>query len=119
MSESERIRKIHSFVQKIRSSEEMGVKYMQAWEEKVLEREEGREEGRKEGRKEGRDEGILLGTGRSIEELLKELGPVPEKLHKRILEEKDLDTLNAWLKLAARASSVDDFCFLLDSREKM
>ena len=115
MSESERIRKIHSFVQKIRSSEEMGVKYMQAWEEKVLEREEGR----KEGRKEGRDEGILLGTGRSIEELLKELGPVPEKLHKRILEEKDLDTLNAWLKLAARASSVEDFCFLLDSREKM
>ena len=111
MSESERIRKIHSFVQKIRSSEEMGVKYMQAWEEKVLEREEGREE--------GRDEGILLGTGRSIEELLKELGPVPEKLHKRILEEKDLDTLNAWLKLAARASSVEDFCFLLDSREKM
>ncbi len=107
MSESERIRKIHSFVQKIRSSEEMGVKYMQAWEEKVLEREEGR------------DEGILLGTGRSIEELLKELGPVPEKLHKRILEEKDLDTLNAWLKLAARASSVEDFCFLLDSREKM
>ena len=106
MSESERIRKIHSFVQKIRSSEEMGVKYMQAWEEKVLEREEGRE-------------GILLGTGRSIEELLKELGPVPEKLHKRILEEKDLDTLNAWLKLAARASSVEDFCFLLDSREKM
>ena len=115
MSESERIRKIHSFVQKIRSSEEMGVKYMQAWEEKVLEREEGREEGRKE----GRDEGILLGTGRSIEELLKELGPVPEKLHKRILEEKDLDTLNAWLKLAARAPSVEDFCFLLDSREKM
>lgn len=111
MSESERIRKIHSFVQKIRSSEEMGVKYMQAWEEKVLEREEGR--------KEGRDEGILLGTGRSIEELLKELGPVPEKLHKRILEEKDLETLNAWLKLAARASSVEDFCFLLDSREKM
>ena len=73
----------------------------------------------KDKRKEGRDEGILLGTGRSIEELLKELGPVPEKLHKRILEEKDLDTLNAWLKLAARASSVEDFCFLLDSREKM
>ena len=50
MSESERIRKIHSFVQKIRSSEEMGVKYMQAWEEKVLEREE---EEKKEEKKEG------------------------------------------------------------------
>ena len=35
----------------------MGVRYMQAWEEKVQEREEGRSEGRAEGRVEGRAEG--------------------------------------------------------------
>lgn len=35
--------------QKVKSNEEIGVKYMQAWEEKYYEREEGREEGRKEG----------------------------------------------------------------------
>lgn len=45
----------------IKSSEVIGVKYMQEWEEKVIEkrkaREEGLEEGRAEGRKEGRSEG--------------------------------------------------------------
>lgn len=38
---SENIWKIHECVKKIKSSEEMGVKYMQTWEEKILEREEG------------------------------------------------------------------------------
>ena len=38
-------------------TEEMGVRYMQAWEEKGQEREEGRSEGRAEGRVEGRAEG--------------------------------------------------------------
>ena len=41
---SERIRRIHERVCKVRSSEKVGVKYMQAWEEKYYEREEGREE---------------------------------------------------------------------------
>ena len=44
-SESERIRKIHNYICKIKSSEEMGVRYMQAWEEKVKDREEGFEDG--------------------------------------------------------------------------
>ena len=40
-ADSERIRKIHECVKQIKSSEEMGVKYMQAWEEKIMEREKG------------------------------------------------------------------------------
>ena len=44
-SESERIRKIHNYICKIKSSEEMGVKYMQAWEEKLQVLEEGLEKG--------------------------------------------------------------------------
>ena len=40
-AESDRIRLIHECVRKIKSSEEMGVKYMQSWEEKIYEREEG------------------------------------------------------------------------------
>lgn len=44
-AESDRIRLIHECVCKIKSSEEMGVKYMQSWEEKIYVREEGREEG--------------------------------------------------------------------------
>jgi predicted transposase/invertase (TIGR01784 family) len=48
-SESENIRKIHACVKQIKASEEIGVKYMQTWEIRVMDREEGREEGRKEG----------------------------------------------------------------------
>lgn len=48
-SGSANIRKIHECVKRIKSSEEIGVKYMQTWEEKVLEREEGRKSGIEEG----------------------------------------------------------------------
>ncbi len=44
-SGSDRIRRIHDRVCKVKSNEESGVKYMQAWEEKYYERQEGREEG--------------------------------------------------------------------------
>lgn len=64
MPESE-IQDIQQRVAAIKSSEEIGVKYMQAWEEKVLgeqkARMEGLEEGREEGRLEGREEGRLEG----------------------------------------------------------
>lgn len=48
-SKSPRIRKIHERVSKIKESEEMGVKYMQLWEEKIYIREEGKQEGKREG----------------------------------------------------------------------
>ena len=48
---SEKIKRIHERVCKVKLSEEIGVKYMQAWEEKYYERQEGREEGREEGEK--------------------------------------------------------------------
>jgi len=38
---SERIQKIHACVSRIKSSEEMGVKYMQSWEEKIWDRQKG------------------------------------------------------------------------------
>lgn len=39
--ESVRIKRIHTRVRKVKTSEEVGIKYMQAWEEKYYEREEG------------------------------------------------------------------------------
>ena len=60
-SDSALIRKIHERVCKVRRSEEMGVRYMQAWEEKIYERREAREEGREEGRKEGLEKGFIKG----------------------------------------------------------
>lgn len=54
---SPRIHQLHKQVCRIKSSEEIGVKYMQEWEEKVYERMEGHKEGLKEGRLEGLEEG--------------------------------------------------------------
>lgn len=54
---SERIRRIHRRVRKVKASEEVEVKYMQAWEERYYEKQEARMEGLAEGREEGRTEG--------------------------------------------------------------
>lgn len=90
---SEKIQKIHECVQKIKSSEEMGVKYMQSWEEKIIEREQGKAEGKTE----------------SILELLVELGEVSEELKTTILSQQDMEILTCWLKLAAKSDTVEEF----------
>lgn len=60
---NERLKRIHNKVHQIKRNEEMGVRYMQDWEEKVMIKEEGRAEGlakgKEEGRAEGRAEGII------------------------------------------------------------
>ena len=70
-----RIKEIHNRVSKIKISEEMGVRYMQAWEEKIYEREEGRTEGRTEG------------------EFLKLISQVRRKFSKHISVEDSADML--------------------------
>ena len=57
--DSENLKKLHEYVEQIKASEEIGVKYMQKWEELEYEREDAREEGREEGQI----------TGRKIEEI--------------------------------------------------
>ena len=60
-----RLQEIKNHVNIVKSSEEIGVKYMQEWEEKILEkrkaRAEGLAEGRAEGLAEGRAEGLAEG----------------------------------------------------------
>lgn len=88
-SGSEWIKQIHSRVCKVKSSEEVGVKYMQAWEEKYYERQEARREGLAEGREEGREQEKhilakkLCRRGFSIEDTAE-------------LLDKDLKTVEAW-----------------------
>ena len=72
-SDSERIHFIHRSVQAIRQAEQMGVKYMQKWEERVYDRLEGREEGRAEGRAEGRSCGTAVTSVKYVESLMKNL----------------------------------------------
>ncbi len=70
-------------------------------DELEAEKAEGRAEGRAEGKAEGKAENVL--------ELLKDCGMVPEELQQRILYERNLEVLVRWLKLAARAGSVEEF----------
>lgn len=93
-SKSERIRRIHDRVCKVKLSEEVGVKYMQAWEEKYYDREDGKIEGKIE----------------DILDFLEELGTVSDRLEIRIKEETDLATLKVWVKNAARSESLEEFC---------
>ena len=76
-STSQRIKELHGRVSQLKASEEIGVKYMQAWEEKMYERLEGREEGHAsglaEGRELGREEGHASGLAEGRAEGL-ELG---------------------------------------------
>jgi len=72
-------------------------------------RAEGRVEGRAEGRAEGKAEGRAEGKAEAILELLEDLGEVSEELRRKVMEQKDLDILKKWLKLAARVESVKEF----------
>lgn len=65
---SQRVKALHNKVCKIKSSEEIGVRYMQEWEEKVYLKAEGRAEGRAEGKAEGLKQGIkvLIQTCREL-----------------------------------------------------
>lgn len=96
-SGSENIRKIHDCVSQIKASEEIGVKYMQTWEEKVIEREKGREEGRTRGKAE------------SILDLLEDLGAIPRELEQFIFAQEDISILKEWHKIAARVQSMEEF----------
>lgn len=91
--ENERVRKIHECVNRIKSSEEMGVKYMQSWEEKIMEHQDGKAEGKAE----------------AILDLLMELGLVSDTLRDTIMSQKDLKILRVWLKAAANAKDIETF----------
>ena len=56
---------------------------------------------RREGRAEGKAEEVIS--------FLEDLGSVSEELKSRIMEEQNLDTLKRWLKLSARAASIEQF----------
>ena len=95
---SERIRRIHDRVRKVRNSEEVGVKYMQAWEEKYYEKEEARKKGLQEGLQEGLQNGARnklkdlvrkkLERGKTVEEIADALEETEEVIQELIQELK-------------------------------
>lgn len=86
---SERIRRIHDRVRKVRNSEEVGVKYMQAWEEKYYEKEEARKEGRQEGFQEGLQKGLQNGLKDLVKKKL-EKGKSVEEIADALEENEDM-----------------------------
>ena len=66
-----------------------------------VQREEAMEEGFTKGKIEDRIDSIL--------ELLEDYGTVPEKILNQIHQEKNIDTLRKWHKLAARVNSIEEF----------
>lgn len=75
-TKSRRVRRIHERVRKVKSNEEVGVKYMQAWEEKYYAKEEGREEVLKEQIQK------KLAKGKTVEQMADEM-----EQEKSIIEE--------------------------------
>ena len=83
---SKRIKDIQKRISVLKSSEEMGVKYMQAWEEKIIERQEAREEGLAEG----------LASGiKVLIESLRELQIDDDKIKSKIVDKFNLSVEDA------------------------
>ena len=57
----------------------------------------------------GTEIGTANGKAEDIIELLNDVGKVSEELSNVIYGQKDLEVLKKWLKLAARAESIDAF----------
>lgn len=99
--EDEQLLRLQQNVREIQQNAEVGVKYMQLWEEIAYEKREARKEGLAEGRAEGKAESIIT--------LITEIGVISDSLKEKIFSETNLDILTDWLKKAARATSVKEF----------
>lgn len=64
---------------------------------------------RQEGKEAGKAEGVIEGKIESILELLEDIGNIPKQLIQRISKETNSDTLNKWLKCAAKATTFTEF----------
>lgn len=89
----EATKEIHSYVSRVKVLPEVRQAYMRYEEIIYYER--------KEAAVDTRIQDIL--------ELLKDYGEVPEHVRKRLLETDDPEILKKWLKIAARADSVEEF----------
>ncbi len=72
-------------------------------------RREGWMQGEKEGRLKGEQEGRTGAWRDTILDLLTPLGRVSEEVMKRVQEQRDESCLRNWIRMAAHASSVEEF----------
>ena len=115
------VKQLQQAVRRVKESREMEGRHM-IWKE-MLEDEyaEGKREGLQEGLREGKREGLQEGKREGLQEgkvesartsvlaVLEDMGEIPPAVKGKILEEKDLDVLLSWVKLAAKSESVEEF----------
>ena len=80
--QSSRVRELQGNVNTIVENEEMGVRFMQAWEELLLERQEGREEGLQLQLQNQIKKKLL--KGQSVEQIAEALEETPERIQQLI-----------------------------------
>ena len=92
------IQRLQDTIRQIKSEREMEERYM------ILEQmlKDERREGRKEGKNNGIAEGLL-----SLLEV--KFDTIPEELREKIDSMQDFDTLNSWVKIAAKAETMEEF----------
>ncbi len=69
---NERLQRIHAKVLKVKENEELGVRYMQEWEERRLIEIESMQRGKEQGIKLGKEQGIELGKEQGIKILIQD-----------------------------------------------
>ena len=72
-SHSQKIENLQKRVEEIKKNEEVGIRYMNAFEEKMWERREGREEGERIGEKRGKKIGERIGEKRGRQEIARKM----------------------------------------------
>ena len=70
---------------------------------------EGKAAGITEGVAKGRTAGIAEGKAGTVCDMLSDVEPLPEVWRGRIMAERDIDTLDTWVRIARRAGSLDEF----------
>lgn len=92
--ECEKVQRLRKKIEAIKSNEEVGVRFMQEWEERELERIDARKEGEKIGEERGEQRGLILGEQNKLRnQVQKKLAKKQslEKIAEDLME--DLETI--------------------------
>ena len=98
---NEATRKIHDYASKVKVEPEVRDAYM-TFEDKIYYE-------RKDAAKEATETATLVTTIQCICNLLEDYGSIPDEVTNILNNEKDINVLTKWLKLAAKVDSIEEF----------
>ena len=89
--ECEKVQRLRKKIEAIKSNEEVGVRFMQEWEERELERIDARKEGEKIGEERGEQRGLKLGKQRGL--MLGEQNKLRNLVQKKLAKKQSLEKI--------------------------